>query len=112
MTDGTARVTVSTEETAMVSREENELMTRVGPGTPAGDLLRRYWHPICPAAELTADKPKKKIRLLGEDLVLFRDGSGRLGLLPEQCPHRNASLYYGFVEQDGIRCPYHGWKFD
>jgi 5,5'-dehydrodivanillate O-demethylase len=95
----------------MVSRDENELMTRVGPGTPAGTLLRRYWHPICPAQELTGEKPKKKIRLLGEDLVLFRDGGGRLGLLPEQCPHRSASLYYGFVEEDGIRCPYHGWKF-
>jgi 5,5'-dehydrodivanillate O-demethylase len=96
----------------MVTRDENDLMTRVGPGTPAGTLLRRYWHPICPAAELMGDKPKKRIRLLGEDLVLFRDGGGRVGLLPEQCPHRSASLYYGFVEDDGLRCPYHGWKFD
>ena len=96
----------------VVTVEENELMTRIGPGTPAGQLLRRYWHPICPAAELTAQEPKKRIRILGEDLVLFRDGSGRIGLVPEQCPHRKASLYFGFIEQDGIRCPYHGWKFD
>lgn len=96
----------------MVSREDNETMTRVGPGTPAGELLRRYWHPICPSADLGPQSPKKRIRLLGEDLVLFRDGRGRTGLIPEHCPHRSASLYYGFVEDDGLRCPYHGWKFD
>jgi 5,5'-dehydrodivanillate O-demethylase len=96
----------------MVTTQENELMTRIGPGTPAGDLLRRYWHPICPAAELTEAEPKRRIRMLGEDLLLFLDGSGNVGLVPEQCPHRRASLYYGFVEDDGIRCPYHGWKFD
>jgi 5,5'-dehydrodivanillate O-demethylase oxygenase subunit len=96
----------------MVTHDENETMTRVGPGTPAGELLRRYWHPICPTAELSATSPKKRIRALGEDLVLFRDGEGRLGLIPEHCPHRSASLYYGFVEPDGLRCPYHGWKFD
>lgn len=96
----------------MVSQQENEYLTRIGPGTPAGDLLRRYWHPVCPTADLTDAKPKKKVRMLGEDLVLFRDGKGRVGLVPEQCPHRRASLYYGFVEDDGIRCPYHGWKFD
>jgi 5,5'-dehydrodivanillate O-demethylase len=96
----------------MVSTQENEAMTRVGPGTPAGELLRRYWHPICPAVELSEQAPKKRIRLLGEDLVLFRDGQGRLGLVSELCAHRNVSLYYGFVEADGIRCPYHGWKYD
>jgi 5,5'-dehydrodivanillate O-demethylase oxygenase subunit len=96
----------------MVTVQENEFMTRIGPGTPAGALLRRYWHPICPAAELTEAKPKKRIRMLGEDLVLYRDLSGTVGLVPEHCPHRRASLYYGFVEEDGIRCPYHGWKFD
>lgn len=96
----------------MVSQSENELMTQIGPGTPAGDLLRRYWHPICPVTELPSDNPKKRIRVLGENLVLFRDGKGHLGLIPEQCPHRRASLYYGFVEDDGLRCPYHGWKFD
>ena len=96
----------------MVTQQENEFMTRIGPGTPAGTLLRRYWHPICPAAGLSDDQPKKKVRMLGEDLLLFRDGTGRVGLIPEQCPHRRASLFYGFVEDDGIRCPYHGWKFD
>jgi 5,5'-dehydrodivanillate O-demethylase len=96
----------------MVTQVENEYMTRIGPGTPAGNLLRLYWHPVCPAVELSAEKPKRRIRMLGEDLVLFRDGKGRVGLIPEQCPHRRASLYYGFVEDEGIRCPYHGWKFD
>jgi 5,5'-dehydrodivanillate O-demethylase len=96
----------------MVSRSDNETMTQVGPGTPAGELLRRYWHPICPAAELSDDKPKKRLRILGEDLVLFKDGQGRYGLVAEQCAHRRVSLYYGFVEEDGIRCPYHGWKYN
>jgi 5,5'-dehydrodivanillate O-demethylase len=95
----------------MLSREDNELLTRVGPGTPCGEVLRRYWMPLCPAAEITAAKPKKRIRILGEDLVLFRDGKGRFGLLPEHCPHRHVSLYFGFVEEDGLRCAYHGWKF-
>ena len=94
----------------MVTNDENERMTRVGPGTPAGELLRRYWHPICPAIEL--DERPKRVRLLGEDLILFRDGSGRVGLLKEQCSHRLASLFHGFIEEDGIRCPYHGWKYD
>jgi 5,5'-dehydrodivanillate O-demethylase len=96
----------------MLSPEDNALLTRVGPGTPGGELLRRYWMPISPAAEITPDRPKKRLRILGEDLVLFRDGQGRLGLLPEHCPHRHASLYHGFVEDDGLRCAYHGWKFD
>jgi 5,5'-dehydrodivanillate O-demethylase oxygenase subunit len=96
----------------MLTREENELLTRVGPATPAGNLLRRYWHPVCPAAELTAEQPKRRVRMLGEDLVLFRDGKGGLGLVAEQCAHRRASLFYGFVEEDGIRCAYHGWKYD
>ena len=96
----------------MLSPEDNEMLTQVGPGTPCGELLRRYWMPICPAAELTPQKPKRRVRMLGEDLVLFRDGQGRIGLLPEHCPHRHASLYFGFVEEDGLRCAYHGWKFD
>jgi 5,5'-dehydrodivanillate O-demethylase len=99
-------------EEDMLSHEANESMTRVGRGTPAGELLRRYWQPIAAEAELTDDNPKLRIRALGEDLVLFRDGSGRLGLVEEQCCHRSASLFYGFVEDDGIRCPYHGWKYD
>jgi len=96
----------------MLSSEDNALLTQVGAGTPGGELLRRYWMPICPAAEVTAAKPKRRVRVLGEDLVLFRDGTGRLGLLPEHCPHRHVSLYHGFVEEDGLRCAYHGWKFD
>jgi 5,5'-dehydrodivanillate O-demethylase len=96
----------------MLSEQENDILTRVGPGTPTGELLRRYWHPIAPASTLTAHNPKKRIRILGEDLVLFRDRSGRLGLVQEHCPHRGVSFYYGFVEDDGIRCAYHGWKFD
>ena len=96
----------------MVSQETNERLTRVGAGTPAGEMLRRYWHPVAAVAELTDDKPKKRVRALGEDLVLFKDGQGNLGLIEEQCCHRSASMYYGFVEDDGIRCAYHGWKFD
>jgi 5,5'-dehydrodivanillate O-demethylase len=96
----------------MLSQEENHQLTAVGGGTPAGELLRRYWHPIAPAVELTDEKPKKKIRVLGEDLVLYRDRNGGYGLVGEHCSHRGVSLYYGFVEDDGIRCPYHGWKYD
>lgn len=96
----------------MLSQEENQLLTSVGPGTPAGQLLRRYWQPIAPAVELTDLKPKKRVRVLGEDLLLYRDRSGGYGLVGEHCSHRGASLYYGFVEDDGIRCPYHGWKYD
>jgi 5,5'-dehydrodivanillate O-demethylase len=96
----------------MLSREENEVLARVGPGTPAGQLLRRYWHVVGAASELTEAKPKKRVSILGEDLVLFRTPTGRYGLVAEHCSHRGASLYYGFIEQDGIRCAYHGWKYD
>ena len=96
----------------MLSHEMNERICRVGPGTPGGEMLRRYWHPIAVASELTKEAPTKQVRILGEDLVLFRDGQGRLGLIEELCCHRSASMYYGFVEDDGIRCAYHGWKFD
>jgi 5,5'-dehydrodivanillate O-demethylase len=94
-----------------LSKERNEQLTQVGPGTAGGDLLRRYWMPISPAKEVRAAKSKKRVRILGEHLVLFRDGQGRLGLIPEHCPHRHASLYFGFLEDDGLRCSYHGWKF-
>ena len=96
----------------MLTREENETLTRVGRGTPAGEMLRRYWMPAAVAAELTDDKPIKAVRLLGEDLVIYRDKTGRYGLVGEQCPHRRASLAFGRVDEEGIRCPYHGWKFD
>lgn len=90
--------------------EENERLTKVGPGTPCGELLRRYWMPLCPATEMPRGA-KKRLKVLGEALILFQDGAGRFGLVPEHCPHRNMSLYFGFVEEDGIRCAYHGWKF-
>jgi len=96
----------------MLSRDENDFLCRVGPGTPAGELLRRYWHVVAPAGELNAAKPKKRLKILGEDLILYRDRSGNYGLVAEKCSHRGVSLYYGFVEEDGIRCPYHGWKYD
>jgi phenylpropionate dioxygenase-like ring-hydroxylating dioxygenase large terminal subunit len=88
----------------------NPLLTQVGPGTPCGELLRRYWQPIAAAAEL-GDRPRK-VRVLGEDLVLFRDRKGRAGLLYPRCMHRGTTLYYGRVEAEGIRCCYHGWLFD
>ena len=96
----------------MLSHEENDLLARVGPGTPAGQLLRRYWHVVAAAAELSDEKPKKKVKILGENLVLYRDRTGNYGLVAEKCSHRGVSLYYGFVEEDGIRCAYHGWKYD
>ena len=97
----------------MLSKEDNELMCRVGRGTPMGDLLRQYWMPCLPAAELPApDGPPKKVRLLGEDLVAFRDTDGAVGLLAANCPHRGASLFFGRNEACGLRCAYHGWKFD
>jgi 5,5'-dehydrodivanillate O-demethylase oxygenase subunit len=96
----------------MLTREDNETLTRVGPGTPAGELLRRYWHPVGVAQELTPDNPTQLVRILGETLVLFLDKSGRVGLLNDRCAHRGASLCYGRVEERGISCPYHGWLYD
>src|SRR5215204_6986896 len=95
----------------MLTAEQNELLTRIGPGTPCGDLMRRYWHPIAAVSELEGLKWNKRVRLLGEDLVLYRDKQGRYGLITEQCPHRRASLAFGIPTNDGIRCPYHGWAF-
>lgn len=96
----------------MLTQEQNERLTQIGPGTPMGELLRRYWQPVCAVAELTKDKPLKRIRMLGEDLVVFRNQSGQYGLLGEHCSHRATSLYYGFLEDGGLRCPYHGWLYD
>ena len=96
----------------MLTREENELLTRVGAGTPAGELLRRYWHPVAVARELTEENPTKFVRILGEDLTLFRDNKGRVGLLADRCAHRGASLAYGMVEERGLACAYHGWLYD
>ena len=95
----------------MLSAEENERLTRVGPGTPAGELLRRYWHPVATSAELAAN-PVKGARLLGESLTLFRDRRGRLGLVAQRCAHRGVDLKHGIPEPEGLRCPYHGWMYD
>ncbi len=97
----------------MFSREENELLTRVGPGTPMGELMRRYWIPALLSEEVPVpDCPPVKVRLLGEGLVAFRDSKGRVGLLDEHCSHRGSSLFYGRNEECGLRCIYHGWKYD
>jgi len=93
-----------------LSREENEMLTRVGPGTPGGEMLRRYWHPIAFLSELKG-KPLRR-RILGEDLVLFRDDRGRIGLLTLRCSHRGTSLEFGHLESGGLRCCYHGWLYD
>jgi 5,5'-dehydrodivanillate O-demethylase len=99
-------------ETTLLKPEENERITRVGPGTPGGELLRRYWHPVAAAGELTPEQPRKRVKILGEELVLYRTDSGHYGLLAEHCSHRGTSLYYGFVEGECLRCPYHGWRYD
>jgi phthalate 4,5-dioxygenase len=97
----------------MLTREENELVTRTGPGTPLGALMRRYWLPALLSEELAEpDGDPQRVRLLGENLVAFRDTAGRVGLLAEACPHRCASLVYGRNEEAGLRCIYHGWKLD
>ena len=96
----------------MITKEQNDRLTRVGPGTPMGELMRRYWHPIAGSSQLTEDNPTREVRLLGEDLVLFRSAVGELGLIEPSCAHRKANLSYGIPEPEGIRCPYHGWLYD
>ncbi len=97
----------------MLSREDNERITRVGPDTPAGNLLRRYWQPALLSSEVTENNGEPvRLRLLGEDLLVFRDTDGRTGLVDAFCPHRRAPLFYGRNEECGLRCVYHGWKFD
>jgi phthalate 4,5-dioxygenase oxygenase subunit len=97
----------------MLSKEENELVTRVGPGTPTGRLMRRYWLPALLSTELPGpDCAPVRVKLLDEALVAFRDTNGRAGILEEHCPHRLASLFLGRNEERGLRCVYHGWKFD
>jgi 5,5'-dehydrodivanillate O-demethylase oxygenase subunit len=93
-----------------LSKEENDMLTRIGPGTPAGEMLRRYWQPIGFDAELQ-DKPKRR-RILGEDVVMFRDDQGRVGVLALRCMHRGTSLEFGHIEDGGLRCCYHGWLYD
>ncbi len=97
----------------MLSKEDNELLTRTGPGTPMGELFRRYWLPVLLSEELPApDCAPVQVRILGEELVAFRDSNGRIGLLDEHCHHRGTSLFYGRNEECGLRCVYHGWKYD
>lgn len=96
----------------MLSAETNDLLTRVGPGTPMGEVFRRYWIPAMLSWELDIDGEPKRLRLLGEDLIAFRDSSGRVGVLDEFCPHRLTTLWLGRNEDNGLRCVYHGWKFD
>ena len=95
----------------MLSAEKNRQLTEVGPGTPMGELLRRYWMPIAGASEFDK-KETMPIRLLGEDLVLYKDKRGTFGLIDRQCPHRRADMSYGMTEDCGLRCNYHGWQFD
>src|SRR5579871_3134959 len=96
----------------MLTREENELLTRTGPGTPGGALMRCYWQPVAVSEELPPGAAPLPVRLLGEDLVLFRDERGQPGLLGLHCAHRGADLSYGRLEDGGIRCIYHGWLYD
>lgn len=96
----------------MLSQQENEELTRVGPNSEAGAVLRRYWQPAALTAELNSNRPVVPVRLLGEDLVLFRNESGELGIVGRHCPHRGADLCFGRLEHNGLRCPFHGWHFD
>ncbi|MPZ49271.1 MAG: Rieske 2Fe-2S domain-containing protein [Dehalococcoidia bacterium] len=97
----------------MLSAQDTQMLTRVGFGTPMGDLLRRYWNPVLLSSELPApDCNPIRVKLLGENLVAFRDTSGQVGLIADRCPHRGASLFFGRNEEGGLRCVYHGWKYD
>jgi phthalate 4,5-dioxygenase oxygenase subunit len=96
----------------MLSTEQNDLITRTGPGTAAGRLMRCYWQPAALVDEFSGNRPVKPLRLLGEDLVLFRDDKGRYGLVARACPHRGTDLAYGRLEGGGLRCAFHGWLFD
>ena len=95
----------------MLSAEKNKALTEVGPGTPMGGMLRRYWHPVAGVSEFDT-KAIKSIRLFGEDLVLFKALNGQYGLVSSRCAHRGSNLAFGFVEEDGIRCSYHGWRYN
>jgi phthalate 4,5-dioxygenase len=97
----------------MLTKEHNEMLVRTGPGTPMGELFRRFWLPVLLSEELPApDCTPVRLRILSEDLVAFRDSANRVGLLEAYCPHRGASLFFGRNEENGLRCVYHGWKFD
>ena len=92
----------------MISKEENELLTKTNRGTPAGELIRRYWQPVALSEELPAGGAPLSVQILGEELVLFRDEQGRVGLLGIHCSHRGTNLSYGRIEDGGLRCLYHG----
>jgi phthalate 4,5-dioxygenase len=97
----------------MLSQQDNELVSRVGPGTPMGNLMRHFWIPAMLSSELpTADSDPVRVMILGEQLIAFRDSNGQVGLIQNNCPHRGASLFFGRNEEAGLRCVYHGWKFD
>src|SRR5581483_9577476 len=96
----------------MLSTGDNEAITRVGPGTLMGNLMRQYWVPAMLSSEVVTDGEPVRIMLLGEKLIAFRDSNGQVGLVDNHCPHRGASLFFGRNEECGLRCVYHGWKFD
>src|SRR4051812_32351703 len=97
----------------MLTTDDNQLMCRTDKGTPMGEFARRFWTPVLLSHELpTPDCPPLQVKIYGEELVAFRDTSGRVGVMREYCPHRRASLFYGRNEENGLRCAYHGWKFD
>src|SRR5687767_601120 len=97
----------------MLSKQDNDILCRVGPDTPMGTLMRQYWVPVFMSSELPApDCPPQRVRILGENLIGFRVTSGAVGLVQNACPHRGASLFFGRNEEEGLRCVYHGWKFD
>jgi phenylpropionate dioxygenase-like ring-hydroxylating dioxygenase large terminal subunit len=96
----------------MISHEDNETLVRVGPGTPMGQLMRQYWIPFLKSGDVERDGQPHRVRLLGEDLVAFRDSDGRVGLVDHACPHRGAPMVFARAEEGGIRCIYHGWKFN
>ena len=97
----------------MLSREDNDLLTQTGPGTAMGEMFRRYWLPVLLSSELPEnDCPPVRVQVLSERLIAFRDSDGQLGLIDEFCAHRGISLWFGRNEEGGLRCPYHGWKYD
>ena len=96
----------------MAIANDTEDLTRVGPGTVMGEFMRQFWIPAAMSRELVADAPPTRLMLLGEKLIAFRDTAGRVGIMDHRCPHRCASLFLGRNEQNGVRCIYHGWKFD
>lgn len=96
----------------MMSKEQNDIIARVGPQTPAGKLMRMYWQPVALTEELRSDRPIKSVKLMGEQFVLFRDQTGEYGLLDRDCPHRGADLAFGRLENGGLRCSFHGWLFN